>query len=126
MMGETFTSTKESPEGTAIESAEIPIGAGVWEISSLHVILGGAVPVVTVTNAHGLGSVRFEQEGAYATDTAKEAHAQRLVSGHCTLVFPMILEHPCLVVGPGILKSYIYHQDSVAHSMTATYRRVYG
>jgi hypothetical protein len=116
--------TSEATAAVGMVSTTIPIPAGVWEISALHVVLGGSVAVVTVTNAHGNGSVRFEREDQYVGSESDLRQAQRLVNGHCTLLHALVMGSPKIVVGPGRIKSYIIHETSVAHTLTATIRRL--
>ena len=114
------------PEGSAgaVHSATIQAGSGMWEITSLSVIIGGSTIIATTVPLFGTGEVRYEDKDQTSGTLTAQKHAMRLMHGRCSLLIPMIMEGSKVVIGPGQIKSYIEQRYANEHTLTATYRRV--
>lgn len=106
-------------------SATITLGEGEWEITSLAAKMGSQGASLNGAEI-GSGFICFEQLDGDGNVT--ETHY--LVSGHCTLTYPMVMKSVTRVRvrNKGQVKSYLEHGPAAGstyqHRITMIYRRV--
>lgn len=109
-----------SPGTGTAQSAIIKIGKGDWEITQLSVIMGGVTPSLNGIVV-GNGYIAFDMLEADRT-TVKQKHY--LVAGRCTNLWPIVMDSPKRIHGPGRIASRIRQPTDEEHTLTVAYRRV--
>lgn len=109
-----------SPMGSGAQRAIIKIGKGDWEISQLSVVMGGASPSLNGIVV-GEGYAAFESLDADGTTVINRHY---LITGRLTNQWPIVMDSPKRIHGPGRIASTIIHPGSEEHTLTVAYRRV--
>lgn len=109
-----------SPMGSGTQIGIIKVGKGDWEITQLAVIMGGVSPSLNGILV-GEGYIAFETLEADGSTVIQKHY---LVAGRCTNVWPITIDSPKRIQGPGRIASHIIHPGSEEHTLTAAYRRV--
>ncbi len=109
-----------SPDATGTQRAIIKIGIGDWEISQLSVVMGGKLPALNGIVV-GAGYVAFQ---TLAPDGITVKETYYLLAGRCTEWWPMVMDNPKRIKGPGRIASTILHLQDTEHTLAVTYRRV--
>lgn len=114
MSGEIFYRTGDSPNAVGAKHADIVLGVGTFELTSLAIAMYGTNDRVAPVSIYMVVAYGDGSHGYYT-----------IASGWVASNHPFVWVGSRFVQGPATIQSAVVHGTVTMHALEATYRKVY-